>query len=201
MRLTSKLISTLFNPILMPLAGALLYFFISPRFTPERTKKLILLGILVINVIIPYLFYLLLRNLGWITHRDLSNLSERKIPLYLCIMVTCITLIKITPSEISFELYYFFLGVLGTLISCQILVYLYFKASMHMMAIWGLTTFVIGLSIHYHINITPLIAILILCVGAIATSRMYLKCHTTEEIIIGSVIGIVPQFILFGFWV
>jgi len=116
-------------------------------------------------------------------------------------MVTCITLIKITPSEISFELYYFFLGVLGTLISCQILVYLSFKASMHMMAIWGLTTFVIGLSIHYHINITPLIAILILCVGAIATSRMYLKCHTTEEIIIGSVIGIVPQFILFGFWV
>jgi len=200
MRFASKLISTLFNPVFMPLVGVLLYFFISPRYISEQTQRLVLLGVLVINVIIPYLFYLLLRNLGWVTHRDLSNLNERKIPLYLCIIVTYITLIKITPSSISYELYYFFLGVLGTLISCQILVYLNFKASMHMMAIWGLTTFVIGLSIHYHVNITPLIAILILCVGAIATARMYLKCHCASEIIIGSLIGIVPQFILFGFW-
>lgn len=200
MRFTSKFISLLFNPILMPLAGALLYFYISPRFTPERTKRLMLLGILIITAVIPYLFYLLLRNLGWVTHKDLTDIKERKIPLYLCIIVTYITIIKITPSTISHELYFFFVGVLGTLISCLVLVYANFKASMHMMGLWGVTTFVIGLSVHFQLNLITLIAILILCMGAVATSRLYLERHTVAELLIGSLIGLVPQFILFGMW-
>lgn len=200
MRFISKFISLLFNPILMPLAGALLYFAISPRFTPERTRRLVLMGILIITVVIPYLFYLLLRNLGWVTHKDLVDLNERKIPLYLCIIVTYITITKITPSSVSYELYFFFVGVLGTLICCLFLVYVNFKASMHMMGIWGVTTFIVGLSLHYQMNLTTLIAVLTLCVGAVATSRLYLERHTMEEIITGSLIGILPQFTLFGLW-
>ncbi|WP_417363732.1 hypothetical protein [Galbibacter sp.] len=184
----------------MPLAGALIYFFISPRYTPERTKRLVLLGILIITVVIPYLFYLLLRNLGWVTHKDLTDINERKIPLYLCIIVTYITIVKITPSSISHELYFFFMGVLGTLISCLFLVYMNFKASMHMMGIWGVTTFVIGLSIHFQTNLIVLIEVLIMCVGAVATSRLYLERHSVTEIVIGSVIGILPQFTLFSMW-
>src|SRR5690606_29093322 len=150
MRLTSKLISTLFNPILMPLAGALLYFFISPRFTPERTKKLILLGILVINVIIPYLFYLLLRNLGWITHRDLSNLSERTILLYICILVTCTALINSTTIDISFALFYVSIAVLGTSSRSRLVVSLSCYAPMQMVLIFVLATYLSGLPVHSH---------------------------------------------------
>lgn len=184
----------------MPLIGALLYFFITPRFTPERTQILVLLAILVITVVIPYIFYLLLRNLGWVTHKELYDLNERKIPLYLCIVVTYITMVKITPNALSQELYYFFAGILATLISCLVLLYLRFKASMHMMAICGLTTFIVGLSIHFEINLTGLIAMLTLCIGAVAMARLYLELHDIEEIITGSFIGVVPQFILFTYW-
>lgn len=200
MRFLSRLISLLLNPVLMPLIGAVLYFSITPRFTTQRTQNIVLLAILVITVIIPYIFYLLLKNLGWVTHKELSNLNERKIPLYLCVVVTYITMIKITPTSLSQELYYFFAGILITLISCLILLYLEFKASMHMMGICGLTTFILGLSTHFQINITSLIAILTLCIGAVATARLYLRLHNTAEIIIGSIIGIVPQFILFTYW-
>lgn len=200
MRFVSRLISTLFNPIYIPLLGAILYFVISPKFTPERTRKLVLLAILIITVVIPYIFYLLLRNLGWVTHNNLSEVKERKIPLYLCIIVTYITLIKVTPTSLSYELYFFFVGILGTLISCLIMVYLNFKASMHMMGICGLTTFMVGLSVHFEINLTTTIAFLILSAGAVATARLHLQHHRMSEIVIGALIGIIPQFILFSYW-
>jgi len=36
--------------------------------------------------------------------------------------------------------------------------------------------------------------------GAIATSRLHLKAHTYPELIIGSLIGIIPQLLLFSTW-
>ena len=47
MRIFSKLISHIFNPLFFPLAGSILYFFITPKFNPPEAKRLILLAILV----------------------------------------------------------------------------------------------------------------------------------------------------------
>ena len=201
MRFIINLIGLLFNPIFMPLVGAFLYFSITPRFTPERTETVVLLALLIITVIVPYIFYLLLRNLNWVRTRELTDLDERKVPLFLCIILILITFTKIVPSSLSNELHYYFVGILITLISCLILLYLNFKASMHMMGICGLLTFVVMLSIHYQTNLTTLIACLTLCSGAVATARLYLNFHDIEEIIIGSLIGIIPQFTILGYWI
>ncbi|WP_335966294.1 hypothetical protein [Galbibacter sp. PAP.153] len=200
MRVFSKLISYIFNPVFIPLAGTLLYFLISPKYNSPEAKKLILLAIFIITVIIPFIFFLLLKNLGWVTNSKMTNTKERKIPLYICIILIYITLIKITPASYSTELYYYFVGILGALISCLIMVYFNFKASMHMMGISGLTTFVLGLSFHYEINITFGLALLILSIGSVATARLYLKSHNTSEVIAGVFIGTLPQFILFNYW-
>lgn len=200
MRLFSKLISHIFNPIFLPLAGTILYFLISPKYNPPEARKLILLAILIITVVIPFIFFLLLKNLGWITTNSLSNVKERKVPLYLCIILIYITLKKVATINFSIELYFFFIGILGALISCLIMVYFNFKASMHMIGISGLSTFILGLSFHYEINITFGIALLILLLGTIATARLYLKSHNYAEIMVGMFLGVVTQFLTFGYW-
>ncbi len=200
MRIFSKLISHIFNPLFFPLAGSILYFFITPKFNPPEAKRLILLAILILTVIIPFIFFLLLRNLGWITNNGLTHIKERKIPLYIFIIVIYITIMKITTFDFSIELYYYFIGILGALLSCLIMIYFNFKASMHMMGICGLTTFILGLSFHYEINITLGLSLLVLITGIVATARLYLKSHTYPEIIIGCFIGVITQFLTFGYW-
>lgn len=60
--------------------------------------------------------------------------------------------------------------------------------------------FLIGLSIHFEKNITLAISLLTLCAGIIATSRLYLKAHSKPELIIGFIVGLLSQLMLFRYW-
>lgn len=71
------------------------------------------------------------------------------------------------------------------------------KLSIHMMAMGVLLGFTIHLSIHYQLSLLLPIAILVLIAGLVASSRLSLKAHTNREIILGFLLGILPQFHLF----
>ena len=70
-----------------------------------------------------------------------------------------------------------------------------------MLGITSLLTFVILLSIHTQNNFIPHIALLVLVCGAVASSRLVMKAHTPNELVLGSLIGIMPQIIFAYFWV
>jgi hypothetical protein len=36
--------------------------------------------------------------------------------------------------------------------------------------------------------------------GVVASSRLEMKAHTVKELVIGFVLGIIPQVLLFRFW-
>ena len=74
------------------------------------------------------------------------------------------------------------------------------KASIHMLGISALTVFIIGLSIHTQINFVYSIAFLVLINGLVASSRLEMKAHNNTELIIGFVIGSIPQVALWFFW-
>jgi len=69
-----------------------------------------------------------------------------------------------------------------------------------MIAACGFFMFAIALSIHYHININGTIALMAIIIGAIATSRLHLKAHTSQELILGMFTGLLPQLILLNYW-
>ena len=71
---------------------------------------------------------------------------------------------------------------------------------MHMIGISSLTVFVMGISIHYEISIVNTIAFLLICNGFVASSRLYMKAHTTSEIILGFTVGVIPQVLMWFFW-
>ncbi|WP_231850253.1 hypothetical protein [Winogradskyella sp. PG-2] len=105
----------------------------------------------------------------------------------------------LTPNEII-ELYYFFVGILCSTLACFILAILKVKASIHMIAASGFFMFAVTLSIHYQININGTIALMMMILGAIATSRLHLKAHTNQELIIGMFTGMFPQLLLLNYW-
>ncbi len=109
-------------------------------------------------------------------------------------------IIKILPPQEFIELYFFFVGILLSTVTCLILAVLSFKASIHMIATGGVLMFFIALSIHFSINISGSIALMFMIVGAVGTSRLYLKAHDKNEIIVGLLIGVIPQLILLNYW-
>ena len=62
------------------------------------------------------------------------------------------------------------------------------------------TVFVIGLSIHSQTRNINLIAFLVLMNGFVVSSRLEMKAHTPKELVIGFLLGIIPQLLLLRFW-
>ena len=115
--------------------------------------------------------------------------------------ILLLVLLKFSISkEITTELYFFLLGGLFSSILALMSVILKFKASLHMIGISALTAFVYGLSSYYQLPFVNLFAFCIVCMGLVASSRLYMKAHTYPELLVGTVIGLAPQLVLFRYW-
>ena len=197
---TLKSISVVFHPLIMPILGVIFYFSKTPRFIPEPIIKAKLFSISILTIVLPILLFFLLKTIQKVDTIHLKSTKERVIPLLInCIIIALILARVFTIDEIA-ELYFFFLGVLCSNFICLIFALFKIKASIHMIAACGFFMFAISLGFHYQININGSIALMMIILGAIATSRLHLKAHTHTELIIGLFTGLIPQVLLLKFW-
>lgn len=195
-----KSISFVFHPLIMPLLGVLFYFHKTPRFIPKPLQNAKIFSIIILTIILPILLFFLLKTINRVDTIYLKSTKERLIPLVInCVIITLILIRILTPNEII-ELYYFFLGILYSTLACLIMAIFKVKASIHMIAASGFFMFAVAIGIHFQININGTIALMMLILGAIATSRLHLKAHTNQELIIGIFTGLFPQLILMNYW-
>ena len=184
----------------MPMLGVVLYFWITPKFVPEPFLYAKILALVILTIVVPLLFYFLLRNLKMASSVFLSDVDERRIPL-LCNIVLTLTILKIIINGYEFpELYYFFIGILLSSAVSFVMVLLRFKLSLHMVGICGVLMFIIGLSLHYSSNLLLFIALLIFAAGASASSRLQARAHTNIELIVGVLVGLIPQLAILYIW-
>lgn len=196
-----KSISYIFHPLLMPLLGVIFYFSKTPRFIPDPVLKAKLFSITILTVILPLLLYYLLKTLKKVDSIYLETTDERKLPLLLNCFIITLVLIRVLPKNEILELYFYFIGILISTITCFALAVIKFKASIHMIAAAGFFMFAVALAIHFKININGTIALMCIILGAIATSRLHVKAHTPLELIIGFFVGLMPQLILLNYWI
>ncbi|WP_461532942.1 hypothetical protein [Sinomicrobium sp.] len=194
-----RILSYLFHPLFMPFTGTVAYFLLSPTYIPYELQKKVFFPIFILTVLIPIALYWLLKHLGWVDSHELKSVKERRIPLYASIIIMYVISLYIAPSKFSPALHYFFTGITGTLFLCLLLVIFKVKASFHMMGIMGVAAFIFGFSIHFQTNTAPALAALAIIAGVIAVSRLYLRAHTLREIVIGALIGAIPQIVIFCF--
>lgn len=192
--------SYVFHPVFIPIYATLFYLFLNHSYTLNREKYLVLLQVSVITFLIPVLFFFLLRLTGKITSVMVPELSERKFPL----VIQCFLLILLVRKSITIErypeLHFFLLGALFSTLIALILLFANKKASLHMMGISALTLFVFGLSLHHHTRNTLLITFLVLMNGFVASSRLIMKAHTPKELIMGVLLGSIPQILFLYLW-
>ena len=199
MRLFIKLASYLLHPIFMPLIGTILYFLITPRFSPDSIAKAKIMAISILTIFIPIVFFFLLKNLKVIDSIHLKKVQERKIPLlFFCIILLTVNNF-ILQSYNQTELYFFFTCILYSNILALLLAYFKIKASLHLIGISGVVGFILLLSFIYQTNLLYIIAISIFSMGWIAASRLEANAHNAKEIAWGLFIGLIPYIGIFWF--
>lgn len=147
-----------------------------------------------------YSFIFLLKSLGIINSIHLENAKQRKIPLLLQTLILIVVIKMVIDVYRYPELYFFFLGILFSMLSAVFMIFFNIKASLHMIGISGITMFTIALSIHFGMNLTLLIAALMVANGLVATSRLHCNAHSNLELVLGFLIGVIPQLTLVNFW-
>ena len=194
------LFSYLFHPILIPLFGTLLYLNFNENYFEVQQKLLMIIQVSIITILLPISFYFLLKTYKKVDSIMLALPSQRKLPLMIQIALIFILIQKSITIDAIPELYFFFLGGLISATIALLLLFRKLKASLHMIGISTITAFCIGLSFHNRINMIYPISFLILLNGFLFNSRLEMKAHTIKELVIGFLIGLLPQLLLWQFW-
>lgn len=193
--------SYLFHPVFISVLATVFYFFITTdRYFVYEAIYLYTLQVLLVTVFIPLAIFYLLIMLGKIDSVMVTNVSQRKIPLTIQIIVLLVLITKSITKETIPELFYFFLGSIISSAIALFLVYFGKKASLHMLGMSSLTVFCIGSCMHFQVREVIIISALLFCNGLVASSRLYMKAHTPKELVLGYLIGLFPQLLLFFFW-
>lgn len=195
------LFSYLFHPIFIPLLGTFFYVVLDDAYFTLPQYLVLFIQIIIISILLPLAFFYLLRTFGKIDSIMLSDISQRKIPLLLQIMLMSILIAKSITINRYFELFFFFAGGLCSTIIAFMLLFAKIKASIHMIGISALTVFIIGLSIHTEINIINTVVFFVVMNGFVASSRLEMNAHTKKELALGFVCGMLPQVLLLYYWV
>ena len=191
-----RVYSYLFHPLFIPLFATFSFFAIYPTFHSKTTISLILFQIAIVTIFIPICFYYLLKSLGKAESIMLHNVSERRLPLLIMAILLFVMIKRSVTIEVYPELYFFFLGSLASTLIALAFSLLNVKASLHMMGIGSLTIFILTLSIFYGFNLIYPIAALFFITGLIASSRLEMKAHDGIELVVGYLVGVVPQIII-----
>ncbi len=191
MRTLSKTLSTILHPMLIPTLGLFLIFNIGGHFSylPIEHKRIIYLIVFVSTCMLPLVLMPLFLLLGVIKSIYMEERRERILPtvftgMFFCLGYYFLSRIPIVPSFIqSF--------MLATIIaiSLALLITLFWKVSMHMIGIGGLTGALLALSFRFGIDIWLLFSMALVLAGALGSARLYLNAHTPAQVHVGFLLG------------
>jgi hypothetical protein len=191
--------SYLFHPLFIPLY-AVSFFMVADTFLFPAEIFLIVIQVIIVMILIPMAFYFLLRTLGRIDTVMISDVAQRRLPLFMqSLLILLLLWQSLSPYEIP-ELYYFFLSALVTTAIALGFALARIKVSLHMAAMAALLLFVIAVSIHTHKNVISFVAFMLVITGLVASSRLEMNAHSWRELFLGFACGMLPQIGLWYFW-
>ena len=126
-------ISYIFHPLLAPIAGTLAYFSVAPTYISLEQQSGNILPIFILTVIIPIIFFFILKNIGVVHSVFAVTTKERSYALFINIALFLMIVLKVIPQNYINELYFFFVGLIAGHVAALLLIFLKFKASIHML--------------------------------------------------------------------
>ena len=198
LRFLANLVAYLFHPLFITsyVIGFLIFFhpYAFTGFDP-KVKVFRMLNVVLCNALFPAFSVFLLKQLGFISSMHLRTVKERIIPYVIAMIFYWWTwnvyknLPDSPPEAVNFLLGAFLALCGGWL--CNI----YFKVSMHAIALGGALMFFFIFSFTDEYASGLYLSIALLATGLVCTSRLITRDHTPFEIYTGLFVGMLGQFI------
>ena len=194
-----KLVSVLLHPIVLPTIGAILYLLILPS-SINREQQFFIIGfIFTTTYLVPLGILILLKGLKLIQSFKMHTIKERKIPLFLMILLFTVLGNILLRTAIFRDFGMLFYGTSFGLIIIYLFSIFNIKMSLHLLSMGSMVGFFIMMGMEYMTPLAPILLILILFSGLLASSRLHLKAHTPKEVYLGFFFGIVSQIGVYCF--
>lgn len=196
MKSIAHLISTIFQPLLMPTYGVMLLF-VYTYFGVTYLQQfwLIITPVILFSFVIPAILIFMLYKIGVISDLSLKVRRERIYPY----------IITLLSYSVMIFFYYrmnmppWFLMIMVSSVAIMlvaILITLKWKISAHMFGIGGLIGGAMSVSYFVeHSNPYFMFMGLFIIAGLVGTSRLILKRHTLAQVIAGFLLGFLLSFI------
>ena len=196
MKSISHVISTVFQPLLMPTYGVMLLFMYT-YFGVAYSNRFwhIVTPIMLFSFVIPGILIYLLLRIGLISDLSLKVRRERFYPYFITLLSYSAMVVFYYKAQMPIWFITMMAGSIAIMI-IAILITLVWKISAHMFGIGGLVGGVMSVCYYVeHSNPYWLFIGLFLLAGSIGTSRLILKRHTLSQVIAGFLLGFSVAFI------
>ncbi|MCU4155278.1 PAP2 family protein [Carboxylicivirga sp. A043] len=196
MQIVSKVLSTVFHPMLIPTLGLFLIFNMGGHFTylPIDHQRVVYLIVFLSTCVLPLTLMPLFMLLGVIKTVYMKERRERIIPtvftgFFYLLGFFLLNRIPVVPSFIKG----FMLATIIA-ISIALAITFFWKISMHMIGIGGLTGAILALSLRFGIDAWMIFTVVLLISGLLGSSRLFLNAHTPAQVHTGYLLGTVVVF-------
>ena len=196
MKIFFKIISYVFQPLLMPLFGIILLMQTPVfRIFSSAYHWIVISGTLLFTAVLPALPILMMMRKGHIRDLFISKREERTMPYLFAILAYVFWVMFLWRTlQFPMTLLIYAIGCVFSLFAMT-LINLRWKISAHLTGIGGLVGAVFGVCYHMAINPVWLFVTVIIISGLVAISRLYLKAHTLGQVIAGYVLGFIVVFV------
>jgi hypothetical protein len=194
----ARIVSWIFQPLLMPLAGTLIFLnlpFYAFRLLPTPVYSYVLVSTVLFTIVLPVLAILLLYRFRMISAVEMPTAEDRRFPLLLTIIFYMGNYYFLAKASLPI-LYSMFLlsGIVSLIVA--LVVNRFWKLSLHMTGLGGLAGSLLLCAIFWPVDIRLLLAAVFVVTGITASSRLVLGAHSGSQLALGYFVGIVPQLMV-----
>ena len=195
--LGARLISTVLQPLLMPLYALLIILNANSymaMLVPTKIKVFLLITVIFSTLIIPALTLGLLKVLGLLEDLRMNIRKERILPLGI-ILISYAVCAYIMYEWSIVDLVYIAIMAAVACILFALIITPFWKVSLHMIAIGGVYALLLFLGMAEPADFTGARIPATILAGLLAASRLYLGRHTLAQVAVGFLGGFVVSAI------
>lgn len=191
----AKALSAVFNPFYLSVVGLiLLYIFSYLKFLPWNYKLFTLILVYTLTVLVPTMLIKYYRKYqGWSEH-ELAHKEHRMIPFVISILCYFLCFYVLNFYHAPRIIGSILLASLMIQVICAI-INVKWKISTHTAAIGGVLGALMAFSAIFSFNPVWWMCLVILMGGLVASSRMILRQHSLEQVVVGFLVGTVCSYL------
>ncbi|MCL2327049.1 MAG: phosphatase PAP2 family protein [Bacteroidetes bacterium] len=194
LKIAAWIISILFHPLNMVLAGCILTVALTPYISTAQlyafSKTLVLM-----LFVVPLAFVPLYWIYTYLTRKEFSEKHQRLALLFSTSVVYLFTSYNLIVHN-SLTLVNMYILACSLLMALSFCITIFWKISLHAIGVGGFLALVVQLSLHQHFFAYLLIPAALTIAGLVLSSRLYLQAHTPAQVATGFALGMGVVFFL-----